>query len=158
MNRENFINGINCENKDRQQFQQLMNDFGKTDIEFTQGRFDPIDAVYKTKSGKIIAIELKGRNDKYEHYPTYFFEQTKYDGIKQRMSELNADYGIYVYLFSNKIYMFDIEKIVSSTQSRQRLMPRNNVTDEKVYKEVYEFNKNIAFAVFIKDNNKWKKV
>lgn len=54
--------------------------------------------------------------------------------------------------------MFDIEKIVSSTQSRQRLMPRNNVTDEKVYKEVYEFNKNIAFAVFIKDNNKWKKV
>ena len=103
----------NCETKDRQQFKELLLSIGIKDFKFTKNQFDQIDLLFTTKKGNLCATELKGRGDKFEGHDTYLMEEIKYNGIKRRQQEEHADFGVYVYLFSNKIYIYNVDKIKS---------------------------------------------
>lgn len=148
----------NCETKDRQQFKELLLSIGIKDYNFTKNQFDQIDLLFTTKKGNLCATELKGRDDKFEGYDTYLMEEIKYNGIKKRQQQENADFGVYVYLFSNKIYLYDIDKIKSKAKVSKRVMPANNYSNCKVNKVMYEFDKYLAFAIYEKIDGKWAKV
>ena len=85
-------------------------------------------------------------------------EEIKYNGIKKRQQEENADYGLYVYLFSNKIYIYNVDKIKSKAKVSKRLMPANNYSNCKAIRVMYEFDKYLAFAIYEKIDGKWAKV
>lgn len=147
-----------CETKDRQQFKELLLSIGIKDIRFTENTFDQIDLLFTTKKGYLCATELKGRDDKFECYDTYIMEEIKYNGIKKRQQQENADVGLYVYLFSDKIYIYNVDKIKKVAKASKRTMPANNYSNGKVDKVMYEFDKYIALAIYEKIDGKWAKV
>lgn len=148
----------NCETKDRQQFKELLLSIGIKDIRFTKNQFDQIDLLFTAKNGYLCATELKGRSDKFENYDTYIMEEIKYNGIKKRQQEENTDVGLYVYLFSNKIYIYNVDKIKKVAKVSKRIMPANNFSQHKTEKVMYEFDKYIALAIYEKIDGKWAKV
>ena len=148
----------NCETKDRQQFKELLLSIGIKDFKFTKYQFDQIDLLFTTKKGNVCATELKGRGDKFEGHDTYLMEEIKYNGIKRRQQEEHADFGLYVYLFSNKIYIYNVDKIKSKAKVSERLMPANNYSNCKAIRVMYEFDKYLAFAIYEKIDGKWAKV
>lgn len=147
-----------CETKDRQQFKELLLSIGIKDIRFTGNEFDQIDLLFTAKNGYLCATELKGRDDKFECYDTYIMEEIKYNGIKKRQQEENADVGLYVYLFSDKIYIYNVDKIKKVAKVSKRIMPANNFSQRKTEKVMYEFDKYIALAIYEKIDDKWAKV
>lgn len=150
---------ISDETKGRQLFGSFLQQKG---IQYTctTDQMDSVDMVITNKNGDKIVTEIKTRNPKFESYETFIFEQNKLLGMQQRMKELGAKAGIYVYIFGTHIYIYNIKDIVEQTELTYKWLPANSFGDgRKVQKAIYQFRKDLAFKkVQLDNNNKWIKL
>lgn len=131
---------------------------GITDINPTTDEYDSVDLFFTSKKGNKVAVEIKTRDPKYEGYPTYIMEQIKYDGMKERMNKAGATIGLYVFIFNNHIYIYNIEDIVASTDPVAAQMKANSYSDRVKTKQIYYFDKDLALVKAQLTNNKWTKL
>lgn len=131
---------------------------GITDITPTTDEYDSVDLFFTSKKGNKVAVEVKTRDPKYEGYPTYIMEQIKYDGMKERMKESGATIGLYVFIFNNHIYIYNIEDIVASTEPVAAQMKANSYSNRYKSKQIYYFDKDLALVKAQLTNNKWIKL
>ena len=109
------------------------------------------------KKGQKIVVEIKTRNEKYENYPTFYFELVKYEGMVKRMKEEGAVGGLYVCIFGTHIYIYSIKTIVEQTPITYKWLPANSFGDGTFKsKAIYDFKKDLAFRkIQLDNNNKW---
>lgn len=102
-------------------------------------------------------VEIKTRNEKYENYSSFYFEQVKYKGMAKRMKEEGAKGGVYVCIFGTHIYFYNIKTIVEQTPLSYKWLPANSFGDGiNVSKAIYDFKKDLAFRkIRLDENNKW---
>lgn len=131
---------------------------GITDINPTTDEYDSVDLFFTSKKGNKVAVEIKTRDPKYEGCPTYIMEQTKYDGMKERMNKTRATIGLYVFIFNNHIYIYNIEDIVASTEPVVAQMKANSYSDKVKAKQIYYFDKDLAIMKVQLTDNKWTKL
>lgn len=136
----------------------FLQQMGIKDINPTTDEYDSVDIFFTSKKGNKVAVEVKTRDPKYEGYPTYILEQIKYDGMKERMNESGATIGLYVFIFNNHIYIYNIDDIVASTQPVAARMKANSFSNRYKTKQIYYFNKEIAFVKAQQIDNKWIKL
>ena len=113
--------------------------------------------VVTDKKGKKLVVEIKTRNEKYENYPTFYFERMKYEGMIKRMNEEGAVGGVYVCIFGTHIYFYNIRTIVDKTPITYKWLPANSFGDGiSKSKAIYDFKKDLAFRkIQLDNNNKW---
>lgn len=150
---------ISDENKGRQLLASFLEQKG---IQYTctTDQMDAVDMIITNKNGDKIVTEIKVRNEKYENYSTFFFEEAKYQGMTKRMKQLDAKAGLYVCIFGTHIYIYNIEKIVMQTPLTYEWLPANSFGDGVFRnKGIYNFRKDLAFVkVQLGNNNKWVKL
>lgn len=148
----------NDEQKGRAIFISYLQQIGTTDITPTTDEYDSVDLFFTSKRGNKVAVEVKTRDPKYEGYPTYIMEETKYRGMKDRMAEAGATIGLYVFIFNNHIYIYNIEDIVASTQPVSSRMKANSYSDRVKTKQIYYFDKDLAIMKSQIIDNVWKRL
>ena len=118
---------------------------------------DSIDMIATNKKGQKKVVEIKTRNEKYENYPTFYFEQVKYEGMIRRMKEEGAVGGLSVCIFGTHIYIYNIQTIVEKTPITYKWLPVNSFGDGiSKSKAIYDFDKDLAFIkIQLDENNKW---
>ena len=126
----------------------------------TTDQMDAVDMIITDKNGKKAVVEIKCRNEKYEKYPTLFFEEKKYKGMLKRMQDLGVSAGLYVCIFGTHIYIYNIQDIVDNTQITYKYLPANSFNDGTFEtKAIYDFRKDLARTkVQLDNNNKWIKL
>lgn len=148
----------NDEQKGRAIMISFLQQMGIKDINPTTDEYDSVDIFFTSKKGNKVAVEVKTRDPKYEGYPTYILEQIKYDGMKERMNESGATIGLYVFIFNNHIYIYNIDDIVASTEPVASRMKANSFSNRYKTKQIYYFDKEIAFVKAQQIDNKWIKL
>lgn len=143
-----------CEKKGRATFISFLQQIGIKDIQPTEDEYDQVDLFFTSKKGNKIAVEIKTRDKKYEYYDTYMMEEIKYNGIKQRMKEEGAQAGLYVYIFDNHIYIYNIEDCAKG-EKQTRVLPKNHFSNEKTVKDMFFFRKDKALVMAQYVDNKW---
>ena len=137
----------------------LLQQIGATEIEVTQDQFDSVDMFFKSKRGQRVAVEVKNRAPKDEHYSTYLLELGKYLGIKQRMHDKGATVGLYAYIFGDHLYLYNIEDIVANTAlQRDCKVKANGYSNRWTTKDMYYFDKELYLAKFELVDGKWHKL
>ena len=145
-----------CEEEGRQLLASYFDQQG-IQYECTTNITDQIDMIATDKKGQKIVVEIKTRNEKYENYPTFYFELVKYEGMVKRMTEEGAVGGLYVCIFGTHIYIYSIKTIVEKTPITYKWLPANSFGDGTFKsKAIYDFKKDLAFRkIQLDNNNKW---
>lgn len=133
----------NSENIGREKFKQFLNKNGykDEDIQFTKGQYDRIDCFFKYKvkdekedkiKKEIIGIEIKNRNQSYEHYDTYIMEKQKLDYMDELQNKGITNNCWMVYFFGDNLYIFSyqvIKKLISDEKIKAegKMLPRSTV-------------------------------
>lgn len=130
------------ENIGREKLRQFLSKRGVTSIYFTCNEFDRIDAFFKYNN-KIVGVEIKNRNQKYEDYPTYIMEKQKLDYM-DKLQENHHTYSCWmVYFFGQHVYIYkyrDIKQMIKNkvVKLESKLLPNSTVNKTKdIYKEIY---------------------
>lgn len=129
---------------------------GITDITPTTDEYDSVDLFFTSKKGNKVAVEIKTRNPNYENFDTFILEQIKYDGIKKRMQEENANIGLYVNIFGDHLYIYNIEDIIA--ESVNVVMKANSYSNRVKQKDIIYFDKDKAIIKAQLNDNKWIKL
>lgn len=129
---------------------------GITNYTFSLNKFSKIDATYISSKGKVVAVEIKTRDEKYMNYPTHLIEYSKYSYMKNNYGE-----SIYVNFFTreydNTVYMYVYN--INNIKNEPIKMKLNKTTAEesnKVYKEVINIPKETAI-IYYRFDGTWHK-
>lgn len=147
----------------RTKFSELIKSTETPNLAFTTDKYCQIDAVIKNKEGVYSTVEIKNRDIKYESYPTYMFEKSKYDFMMKCLDTGKFQNGLYVNFFGDTAYVFtlkDINYLVENNLIKldTKWCP-NTTVNTKFYKDksCYLLPKEYAYQ-FKKDNETctWK--
>lgn len=155
------------EHNGRTKFKQLA-DNGYNNIEFTNDKFNHIDAYFtSTTTNYIYGVEIKNRAKKYDcKYDTLIVETIKYDAMTEHQSSNNTkdtNECLMVYFFENICYVLKWTTINTLIQNNivkleYKWLPDSTVNYHKmVYKPCYQIPKIYAFKYQLVQD-KWKQI
>lgn len=82
-----------------------------SDYKESTEKYDTLD-MYCTINQRSIGVEIKKRNKKFEHYPTYMMEVYKFKALCQRLKSGELEKIYYVNFFGeDTVYIFPLQKI-----------------------------------------------
>ncbi len=151
--------------KGRTKFKQLA-DNGNNMIEFTNDKFNHIDAFFTaTSTNYIYGVEIKNRQKKYDCYSTLIIETIKYDAMKTLQDNNDTNECILVYFFEDIAYILKwttINTLLSNNivSVQYKWLPDSTVNKHKmVQKTCIEVPKEYTYKyIFDSTLNKWKQV
>lgn len=117
----------------RQKLQQFLLSKGVTDIYFTKGDYDRIDCFFKCK-GKVVGVEIKNRNPRYESYDTYIMEKQKLDYMDILQNNGTTNNCWMVYFFGDTMYLFSYRDIKKMIADKVVVLESKSLPNSTVYK------------------------
>lgn len=124
-----------------QEIQQMYPNIFKTEIVFTENKYDHYDAYYHTlKKNKLktTLIEIKIRDKEFDNY---ILQKDKIDNIKKEIE--NSDLKnintkiLYMNILPTKVYFFDITNLNKQVHKLKTNKATSISREEKIEKEVY---------------------
>ena len=117
----------------RQKLQQFLLNKGVTDIQFTKGDYDRIDCFFKYKD-KVVGVEIKNRNPRYESYDTYIMEKQKLDYMDILQNNGTTNNCWMVYFFGDTMYLFSYRDIKKMIADKVVVLESKSLPNSTVYK------------------------
>lgn len=100
-----------AEQSGRALFTEILQQLQITDYKESVEKYDTLD-MYFTIKDRYTGVEIKKRDKKFEHYPTYMMELYKYNALVERVVSGECDQIYYVNFFGeDTVYIFPLRKI-----------------------------------------------
>ena len=100
-----------AEQSGRALFTEILQQLQISDYKESTEKYDTLD-MYFTIKEKYTGVEIKKRDKKFEHYPTYMMELYKYNALVNRIVSGECDQIYYVNFFGeDTVYIFPLRKI-----------------------------------------------
>lgn len=147
------------ETKGRIIFEDFLKQAKITDWRPTTNQYDFVDG-YFTIKGKQVVVEIKTRDVKYAQYSSHLIQIDKYMNLTKAKTDNKCSNALYVNIFGdNIIYIYDLKYInASNCRLVEKYVNKTTAIDKgKKNKQFYEIPSKYA-QIFIKENNKWKKL
>lgn len=153
------------EHNGRTKFKQLA-DNGYNNIEFTNDKFNHIDAYFtSTTTNYIYGVEIKNRQKKYDCYSTLIVETIKYDAMREHQDKNDTNECLMVYFFDdiayilkwttistlldNNIVSVQYKWLPDSTVNKHKMVQKTCIEIPKKYTYKYQYDTTLG---------KWKQV
>lgn len=149
------------EAKGRTKFANLMKNTNTT-LTFTEDDFNYLDAFFTTSTDTTYGVEIKNRDERYEHYDTFIMEKIKYDAMERKQNSKETKDCWMVYFFGNHAYIYKWSTINTLILTNKlhivyRWLPNSTVNKYKlIQKPCYELPKIYSYQYeYTSTTKKW---
>ena len=150
--------------KGRSKFKQLLEN-GENKVEFTNDKFNHIDAFFTASTDDVYGVEIKNRQKKYDYYDTLIVETIKYDAMREHQDNNDTNECLMVYFFDDIAYILKwstINTLLSNNivNVQYKWLPDSTVNKHRmVQKTCIEVPKKFTYKyIFDTTIGKWKQM
>lgn len=107
-------------------------------VQFTNDKYNPIDAYYWDCEGDKFSVEIKYRRNSSTTYPTDLLEESKYNSLRATITERGCKNCLYFNIFSDgRILIYRLRDLhPADLQWTTQLLPTNELKSDYKQKKI----------------------